>query len=133
MRVNIVYLFAEVFIVAYGAAADAVHHVAVHDVPRLVQRLELEGVGMFFNARLHVKHHVYRFGVKRLAQGKVGQVAFAGGGQRAVKRHAESRRLRPAAVELFGRHMRPHGVAAGRPAADFIEFSQGFHILKMLS
>ena len=108
------------------ATADAVVGLLGGDLPVLVQRLDGQGVGMEGFDDIGIPGNLHLV-LQDIADGLVGQVAFAGGRQRTVQLRFVGRRVRMIGKKMSRRGPRTHRMAARRTVSDPVEFTQGFH------
>ena len=122
MRINAFGRVVEVFIVADGSAAHAIYQMFRYNMVGLVQRLQAQGVGVAGQKGFFFPYNFYGFGVKGFFNGKIGQVAFAGSRQRAVQDGPKRAGFGILFIKRIRRFAGAHGVAAGGPHANFIQF-----------
>ena len=120
-RVDAVRRFETRRLVCQRTSADAVDGPAVRDIACL-QPFEQHAVGVEGQHDLRFPND---FGWSERFQHRedrgVGKVAFAGGSQRPVQRHAVGVRIVTAFGETFGGFLGPHRVAARRAVAYFVQ------------
>ena len=83
------------------------------------------GVGQITGPAVKYDLRVYR--VQGFPHRLISQMPPSGQSQRTIEHHPEVICLRMLAAKQRRRPGRPHGVGTARPAADRVEFSNGFH------
>ena len=99
----------------------------IHDLPAL-KRQEIHGVWMGdVRRRLLTENNLRGNGGEHLMQDPVGPVTLSGFAEGLVQPYLEGIRIWMRLPEAPGRPLRTDGVGAGRPLADFVKLSNGFH------